>query len=249
MRAILVDDEMGSCQLLQYELDKLDIPIEILGLFDDSRKALESIKLLKPDILFLDIEMPHLNGFALLDSLGAMIESMNIVFVTAYHEYAIKAFKYFAVDYLLKPVDSKLLQQSLDTIITRRRQLNKEDLNALQGLIQQQGDKPHKLVLPLSTGYQVVKINEILRCESSSNYTHIHLLNNENILVSKPLKYYDDILSEHGFRRVHQSHLVNPEYIVKYDNRDGGYLVLSDNSIVSVSRSHKKDILNILRNI
>ncbi len=248
LRAILIDDEYSSSEILQYEINKIDPTIVILGIYDNPLEGLKVVKKERPDVLFLDIEMPKINGFELLELLEDY-SGMQVVFVTAYNKYALKAFRYYAIDYLLKPVDSNLLKATLDKIKTNKRIISKTDLGDISSIVFDNVDLSKRMVIPISNGYEVLNIDEIIRCDADNNYTTITLLDKRSILVCKPLKHFSETLKPNGFIRVHQSHLINPQHIKQYIKSDGGYIVLNDDSIVNVARSMKKEINDLFRTL
>lgn len=248
LRAILIDDEFASCEVLQYEINKLMCDIDVIGMYDNSLSGLKAIKSTKPDIVFLDIEMPNLNGFELLDLLGDY-EDIHIVFVTAYNEYAVKAFRYYAIDYLLKPVESVLLKSTLVKIKNESRKVTPSEVKAISKLIKNEEEFSNRIVIPISNGFEMIDISEIIRCDADNNYTTIRLVEKRKVLVSKPLKHFEEILKHNGFLRVHQSHLINPNQLKKYIKSEGGYIVMNDDSIVKVSRSMKREVNDLFKKL
>ena len=246
MRAVILDDEDNCIEVLQYELGRLkNKEIEVVKTFNDAEVALLEIPALNFDILFLDIEMPRLNAFQLLDK----IESINfqIIFTTAYDHYALKAFRYYAVDYLLKPIDRSKLEEALFRIAEYQRRWQKEMLSEIHSKISSPNTVFSKIALPTFSGFEFVNIEEIIRCEAASNYAEIFLINGSKITISKPLKYLQEILDKHGFFRTHQSHLINLSHIRKYNRSDGGYIVMVDNSIANLSKTFKGRFEEILK--
>ncbi len=245
LKAILVDDESSNSEVLQYEIEKISHDIEVIASYDDPVVALKALKKEKPDLLFLDIAMPKLSGFDLLDLLDDR-GSMKVVFVTAFNEYAIKAFEYFAVDYLLKPISRERLSIALEKIIRSNRKLSNEDISDISKMVNSEKSFSDKLIVPIKNGYEVLKTKDIIRCEAYDNYTTIYL-DDTKLLVSKTLKHFDDILSDQGFFRVHQSHLINLSYVDQLIKSDGGHVSLSDGSKVPISRSKKNILLSLFK--
>lgn len=246
--AILLDDEYTSSEVLEYELKKLDIDIKILGIYEDSIEGVKAIRKENPDLVFLDIEMPNLNGFEVLDLLGED-HNVKVIFVTAYNNYAVDAFQYYAVDYLVKPVSFDRLSIAVSKAISNSAKIPPADIEDLSKIIENEVTETTKIVVPISSGFQMIKINNIVKCVSDNNYTNIHLENNSDILVSKSLIHFEKILSRVNFLRVHQSHLVNMKYVNQYIKSDGGYLVLHDNSQVPISRNQKSKVTEYFKKI
>ena len=248
MRILLIDDEQDSLDVLKYDLHKIDPSLEIIGDFNDPLEGMKAIKQMKPDAVFLDIEMPKLGGFEILDLLGESI-SFDVIFATAYQEYAIKAFEYYAVSYLLKPIGIKELKLCIDNLKSRKRRLKNEEVKEMQHMYEDRKLFNNKLVLPLGTSFKILDIEDIVRCQSDSNYTEIYMKDDKKYVVSKSLKHYNDILQHNNFLRVHQSHLINPEYIDEFAKSDGGYLKLKSGKIISVSRVYKKGLFDFFKKI
>ena len=258
LRTIIIDDEKPSIQSLIWELKNISddstsehtfeidgTTLQILGTFNDSREGLKAIRTEKPDLVFLDIEMPHLNGFDLLQQLDNV--DFNVIFVTAYDEFALRAFKVSAVDYLLKPLDGDDLKDALKRTFSRRDSSAMQDkLSQVFEWIRKNNTNFPSIALPTLEGLEFVEVDNIVRCESDSNYTIIYSKNGEKILISKTLKEVEKMLKGHHFLRVHHSHIVNLAYVKRYVKGKGGYLVMKDESTISVSRSRKIDLINLL---
>jgi two-component system LytT family response regulator len=202
---------------------------------------LKAIKEHKPDLLFLDIEMPQMNGFELLEKLPDT--NLNIIFTTSYDQYAIKAIRFSALDYLLKPVDREELQNALQKVTDNAQHPLTQQLEILlQKINTPTSPAISKVAMPTMEGLQMVNVDSIISCQSDSNYTIILLKDKNKLTVSRTLKDIEEILEGYSFIRVHHSYLVNINEINKYVKGEGGYLVMSDGSNVDVSRS-KKDLL------
>lgn len=239
-RVIIVDDELHCSATLRYELEKMRERVEVVGEFNDPLLALNQFESLQVDLIFLDIEMPRLNGFDLLKQLPA--GNWEVVFTTAYDEFALKAFQCSAIDYLLKPVSSGDLERALERY-AQRKGLNakSEQLELLFSRLEGKGI--NRIALPSAEGLDFVVPTEIVRCESHSNYTMVHFASKRKVLVSRTLKEIEEMLSGHGFFRVHHSHLINLNNMVRYVKGSGGYLVMDDGIEVPVSRSRKEGLL------
>lgn len=248
IRYILVDDEPNNLENLQFLLQEHCPALEFVGAARSVQEGLQLIREAVPDLIFLDIQMPDETGFDLLRSIDK--PAFEVIFVTAYDQYGIQAIKFSALDYLLKPVAITELKQAVDkaTEKIKSKQQNKNITNLLAYL-----EKPKteylRIALPTMKETHYVKLEEIIRCEASDNYTLFFLQNGENILVSKTLKEYDDLLRPHNFHRVHQSHLVNMQFVKSLLKEDGGTLLLSDKTKIPISRQNLDTVKKTLNNI
>lgn len=241
LSAILIDDEYTSLEILEYELRKSSHEINILGSFEDPVEGIKAIQRKRPDLIFLDVEMPKLNGFELLDVLGNDY-NFKVIFVTAYNKYAINAFEYYAIDYLLKPVDPTRLAKAMDKVKNNVRNITKSDLKEISVIVEKEVGTPDKIVVPISKGYRMLEVSTIIRCEADNNYTKIWVDHDKAIYVSKSLVHFENILSTADFLRVHQSHLVNMSKVTYYIKSDGGHLVMNNDVQVPVSRGSKAKV-------
>ena len=248
IKALVVDDEKKARDILTGMLNAHCPQVNVIGQADSVSLAEELIRSTKPDLVFLDIEMPFGNGFDLLDRTRDL--NFDVVFTTAFDHYAVKAIKFSAFDYLLKPIDVDELKIAVDRLIQ-----NKKDQNSFYGKIENLlseikiNGKPKRIAIPSLEGISIVNIDEIIRCEADTNYTRIYLINGEAILVSKTLKEYEDLLTEYHFVRVHHHNLINLNHVQKYIKGEGGYAIMSDGSSVEVSRRKKTEFLEKLSNI
>ena len=253
MNAIIIDDEANSRSTLHLLLQKLCPQVQILAQASNAKEGIALIESIKPDLIFLDIEMPDKNGFELLAEIQQ--PSFEIIFTTAYHEYAVKAFRFSAIDFLLKPIDPDELIAAIQKVeLKNKPQSGSPQIEMLQQLWHQfqSNQKPlpsQRLALSNQDGVHIVDIKDIVWCEALGSYTKFHLLNKTYILVSKIVKEYEEILSEFGFIRVHNTYLVNSNYIIKYIKGDGGQLIMSDGSEIEVSRRKKEEVLSVLNRI
>lgn len=242
IRSIIVDDELKSRESLKILLEDFCENVEVKALCQNVEEGLLAIAEHKPDVIFLDIQMQRETGFDLLTKIKSV--NFEVIFTTAYSEYAIKAFKFSAIDYLLKPIDIEELKKALGKV---ERKLNGSFSQRLEQLIenlkpaQQQN---YKLALPTSDGLVFIKINDIVYCEASSNYTQIFCLDGKKYLVSRTLKEYEDILIEQNFFRIHNSYLINLGCIKKYVRGEGGYVVMSNDVSLDVSKRKKESFLS-----
>lgn len=241
IRAIIIDDEKAGRETLKSFIAKYCEGIEIIAEGDSVKSGIIAINQYFPDLVFLDIQMQDGTGFDLLEMLPSI--NFKLIFVTSFDQFAIRAFKYSAIDYILKPVDPDLLTNAVKRILDKN--VISEIDKKLDVLLSNKKEIK-KIALPSSNGIRFIKIDEIVRCESDNNYTTFYLNNKEKILVSKTLKEYDTLLSDTHFYRVHKSHLVNINYISKYVSEDGGYIILEDKSQIEVSRRKKDGLLEIM---
>lgn len=243
MKAILVDDEKNALEVLQILLEEYCENIEIIGMANGGNEAVELIRKLKPDVVFLDIAMPHKNGFEVL--LETKDCNYQTIFTTAFDQYAIQAFKVAAVDYLLKPIDADELKSAVNKL--RNHKTNNE--NVVQMVDDYIHNRTIKIALPLGDAYNFYLPSEIVRCESDSNYTHIYFSNSKRITVAKTLKDIDESLKGLGFVRIHQSHLINRDCIKGISRGDAGFVILNDDTRLPVSRSKKESFFETIRKI
>jgi two-component system LytT family response regulator len=248
IRTIIIDDESDARESLRMALERYCPDIELLTSCTTPEEGIQSIRELQPHLVFLDVQMPHLSGFDLLAEIGEI--DFAVIFVTAYNHYAIKAIKFSALDYLLKPVDPDDLVHAVQK--AKNLHLRKENNFRYQSVlsnVKNQQLKMDKLAIPDSEGIIFVETANIICCRADGNYTMLYLSGGKTILVSKPLKDFEAILSNYGFSRVHHAALINMKHIQKYVKSDGGYVLLSDNHHVDVSRRKKEAFLQQLNNI
>lgn len=245
LKVIMIDDEPRGMDVMEHDIHRLDMDVNVIGKYSDPKEGLAAIRTNQPDVLLLDIEMPWMNGFELLDQLEEI--NFDIIFVTAYDQFAIKAFRYYALDYLLKPVDLDSLHHALTRVSEKRHHISKAHLNALIDKLDKKEEGFSKLVVPTMEGYEFIEIDDVIRCEASNNYSNVVLKSGGKLLVSKHLKYLEEMLDGHGFYRIHQSHLINLKHISKYVKTDGGYIIMSDGSNVNISRGRKEGFVKLLR--
>ena len=242
--AFIVDDEENSRQSLR-EMLKLFCPqVTVIGEAEGVKSALEQTKIIGFDVVFLDIQMMDGNGFDYLRQLDKI--DFDVIFITAYDQFAIQAIKYSALDYLLKPVDAEELKTAVQRVQKREDDKPKNYDILLENIDNQE---KQKIVLSTNEGVHIIQINNIIRCEADDYYTRIYLNDKRMIMISKTLKNTEELLSGKSFIRSHKSHLVNLQYVKKYVKSDGGYLELSDGSKIPVSRRKKELILNYIQNI
>lgn len=238
---IIVDDELKSRESLKILIEDFCEDISVQCLCQNVNEAIEAIKKFNPDVVFLDIQLQGETGFDLLTKVKDI--DFEVIFTTAYSEYAIKAFKFSAIDYLLKPIDIEELKKSIEKVEKRRSHSITDRLQHLLQNLKTNTTENYKLALPTSDGLVFVKVNDILYCEASSNYTEIIMFDSKKYLVSRTLKEYDDMLSEQNFFRIHHSYLINLNGIKKYVRGEGGYVVMSNDKSLDVSKRKKEGFL------
>jgi len=250
--AILIDDDSNLRNGMRSMLERYAPEITILGEADNVIAGIEAIDTLKPQVVFLDIHLGDGTGFDILEQLAHKNgkSSSHIVFITAHEQYAIKAFRFSALDFLLKPVDPEELQKVIQKI---KSVLEKNDgyahIDLLLENIRRKVDNFKRIALSTSDGIHLFEISDIIRCESEDNYTKFYIKNHKPVLISKTLKEYEEMLAEHGFERIHQSHLINLAYLKSYIKRDGGYVVMADNSNLPISQRKKERLNELLKTI
>lgn len=244
LKAIIIDDEQHSLKTTELLVQKNCDDIEIIGLTESPEKGIELIDKLHPNLVFLDIAMPVMNGFEMLQRVS--YKTFDVIFTTAYDEYAIKAFKVSAIDYLLKPIDKTELIAAIEKVrvkIQKNEEYDKIDL--LLKSVNSPGIKKEKIALPVDGKIQMIPFASIIYCESESNYTFVHL-KDKKLLLSKTLKEIERLIDHPDFFRVQNSFLVNLNHIKEYVRGEGGELVMSNGDEVRVSRNKKEQLLKLL---
>lgn len=243
IRILIVDDEKKSRESLRMLINEFCDDIEVAGDAATISDAVKQINIINPDIVFLDIRMKGETGFDLFKNFEEI--NFEVIFTTAYSEYAIKAFQFSAIDYLLKPIDYKLLISAIEKskLRLKTKHFSQMQINTLLDNLKPSTASSCKLALPTSTGLKFVKLNEILYCEGQNNYTVFYLLDETKLLVSKTLKEYEEMLKDHNFFRIHKSYLINLEEIKEYIRGDGGYVVMNNKTSLNVSKRKKEAFL------
>jgi len=244
MRAIIIDDEPYCCEALATLLERYCPDVKIADMCYSSETALKAIAEIQPHLVFLDVEMPHMNGFEMLEKLPSL--DFQLIFTTSYNQYAIKAIRFSALDYLLKPVDRTELVEAVQKALAK---VNKNLPQQLESLLQKWNHPTspvQKIALPTMEGLQLLPVGTIISCASDSNYTIFHLKDKKKIIVSRTLKEVEEMLEDYSFFRVHHSYIVNLNEVEKYVKGEGGYLIMSDGSHIDVSRSKKEFLLKKL---
>src|SRR5687767_5059862 len=246
IRILILDDEEAACNILSILIRK-HLPLEHeIRCEQDPGRALELLDSYKPTLVMLDIEMPGVNGFDFLNKAGSW--DFDVIFTTAYDKYAIKAIRFSALDYLLKPLDILELQNALNRHIVRRNQSQQSRHDLVHNLIeniQKPETDEYRLAISTSEGVFFYLPSDIIRCEGESNYTRFYLEGGKMLMVSHTLKDYESILTDYGFVRVHKSHLVNMKNVARMD-RDG-FIWLHNGQNIPVSRRRKEEVLSMLK--
>lgn len=246
--AVLIDDDDNLRNGMKTLLTRYAPDMSIIGEADSVATGTELLLQNQPQVVFLDIHLGDGSGFDLLEEINKKGKlNSQIVFITAHEQYAIKAFRFSALDFLLKPVDPDELEKVINKI---KNVLDKNDsvahIDLLLENIRKKVDNFKRIALSNSDGIHLFEVSDIIRCESEDNYTKFYIKNNKPVLISKTLKEYEDLLTEHGFERIHQSHLINISYLKSYIKKDGGYVIMADNSNLPISQRKKERLQELL---
>lgn len=240
IKAILIDDESSSIETLQWLITTYCPEVSVLATFNSAEDAIKTITKYNPDVVFLDIEMPKMNGFEFLEKMKPL--TFDVVFTTAYDNFAVKAFKYAAINYLLKPVDPVDLQSTIERIKLKSTVPSKDQLDLLfQNLGGAKDNTISRIALSVGDGLVFCNTQDIAYCQAESNYTNVVLVDGKKHLVAKTLKELDETLSGKDFFRVHNSYLININHIIKLVKGDGGYILMPDGAQITISRTRRDD--------
>jgi len=241
LKAIIIDDEPDCVKLLALQLKMYCPQVQVVAGCTESETGYLKIKELLPDIVFMDIEMPVMNGFQLLEKIGSI--QFSLVFVTAYDQFAVKAFRFSALDYLLKPIDGKDLKAAVEKA-EQRHWPQPQQLNLLKEQLHG-GTKnlPDKIALPYQNGVIFAEIKNVIYCESDNNYTRIYTVDGKKYLVAKTLGDIQEVLEERNFLRIHRQYLINLSHIKKYVRGDGNYVIMSNDQSIPVARNQKERLV------
>lgn len=244
LKSIIIDDEQHCIDTLKWQLETYCPKVSLLAVFSNPKDGLAFIQANELDLLFIDVEMPEMNGFELLSQVEQ--PGFDIIFTTAYNKFAVQAIKISALDYLVKPIDEDELVEAIQKALNKKAS---DQTNAIELLLKQINQKSlsDRIYLPTMNGLEFVDTNQVLRCESDSNYTTVFIDGQKPITVSKTLKEVEEMLSIDQFFRVHNSHIVNLKFVSKYVKGDGGHLVMLNQEIIPVSRSKKQELLDFLK--
>lgn len=245
-KVLVIDDENRTRDLIAKMINSFGLDVVAIPAGESVASGIKAIEEHHPDIVFLDIQMPDGTGFDLLRSIPN--KSFEVIFITAHEEFAIKAIKFSALDYILKPVDADELKNAVEKALNSIGSKKEESqFDALQMNIQP--NQKRRLVLKTQESVHVIELDNIIRCEADRNYTSFYLVGGKKILVSKTLKDYETLLSGHNFLRVQQSHLINLDYVARYDKGNGGSVVMKDDSEVPLSPAKRDIFFKILDNL
>ena len=245
LKAAILDDEKHARETLQWQLERLgDDEVEIVGIYGDSLQAVEALKSDPPDLIFLDIAMPGLNGFQFLKQLDD--KNVHIIFTTAYGKFAVDAFRVNAVDYLIKPIETSELREAVNRVKTGRSSRQHKKLEEVYKQMKHEKAGRSKIAVPSVHGIDFMYCQDIVFCESEGNYTRIHLEGGEKKLASRTLKDIEKLLPDVMFYRLHNSHIANLSKVTGYSHEDGGMLILNGTHKLRVSRTKKKELLQRL---
>lgn len=243
INVLLIDDEKRSLATLNKLIEKYCPTITVLGMAGNVKNGIELIDEMKPDLVFLDITMPDGDGFNVLEKVS--YREFEVIFTTASDRHAVKAFEFSAIHYLLKPIDFRELQQAVE----RFEKVSDENtfINKMDVLRKSLNNEHQKIILPSSDGLNIIELDEVIRCEASKNYTIFYLKDGQHMIASKPLNKFENILTDINFVRVHSKHLINLQYVKKYEKGKGGFVIFHDGSNAEVSEGKKKYFIQKLK--
>ncbi|MEO7311502.1 MAG: LytTR family DNA-binding domain-containing protein [Chitinophagaceae bacterium] len=249
INTILIDDEPRNIAVMQNMLLKYCPQVHVMASCSDAYTAREQINAMQPDLIFLDIAMPGKSGIEMLAEMPDI--KAEVIFVTAYNQYSIEAFRYSAVDYLLKPVDEKILEQAVQRAQKRIEagQVNQQLQTLAYNMARNRSANEMKLCLPSLKGFQVIKLMDIIYCEAESSYTIFYLTNQTRITVSRTLHEYEQVLEAGRFLRVHKSFLINLDHIKEYQRGEGGTVTLTNGMEIEISRRRKDVFLSKMKDL
>ncbi len=248
VRTIVVDDDSMAVNMLSDILNEIDA-IEIVTVCHSASEAIKVIRQEEPDLIFLDIVMPKMDGFQLLQELDPV--DFEVIFTTSHDDYAVKAFEVNAIDYLVKPLDHKSVRKSILKVLHRRS--GKLQMRRMEAMLNQvinqngnrQSDEQQKIALNTGDGIRFFKYADIIRCRAEGNYAHVYFTNGESLLLTKTLKELEEMFTHSSFFRIHSSHLININHISKYMKSDGGYVVMADSETITLARNRKEEFLKL----
>ncbi len=245
INAVIVEDEYHSAQTLEIMLKEYCPEVSLMAVYNTVEEAGKGLKTINPDLIFLDVMLPDGNGFDVLESYSG--KAFNVVFTTAYDDFALKAIKFSAVDYLLKPIGIEDLKNAVGKVNSS---LNKMDVGRIEALlanIKPRSEKMSRIAFPTMEGHSFAYLHNIIRFEAEGSYSIMYLVENEKHLISRPMKEYEQLLQFEGFFRVHYSHFINLSHVKKYVKGNGGYVIMSDGTVVDVASRRKDEFLKALQ--
>lgn len=245
IKTLIVEDEQKSRDMLAAIIQKNFPELTVAGTAKNVSEGVEMIKAHNPDLVFLDISMPDGSGFDLLEKVHG--HKFELIFATASDQHAIRAIKYSACDYLLKPIDIEELKSAIEKVIQKKNAIpNMENLQFLIQHLKRADENFQKITLPTGNAYEIVNIKDIIRCEADGSYTNFYLNDKRKLMISAGLKHYEELLPESDFIRVHHHHLINMNHVVRFLKEDGGYAIMSDGSKIEISRRKKEAFMEKL---
>ena len=245
LTAVLVDDDESNLSSLKEKLRKHCPQVQVICICDSATKGIEVIDSVKPDIVFLDIEMPVMNGFVMLQQL--MYKNFELIFTTAYDHYAIKAIRFSALDYLVKPIEIEYLKNAVHKAEEKRNSAvpNPQLELLLEHLISHQ-NTISRIAIPTTEGLQFISVTDIIYLEANTNYTHFFLINNKKYVVSRTLKDFEEVLPDDMFLRIHSAYLINKNFVERYIRGEGGHVVMTNGTELDVSKRKKTEFLKAI---
>lgn len=247
LSVLIIDDQEDAIEDLQYLLTKNKLPVEVIGTAKSGTEGLVAILKHKPQLVFLDVVMPGMSGFEMLELIPQI--DFHLIITTSMDKYAIQAIRSSALDFLLKPIKIKELKEAIDRAVSLKNIPSKSQISLLENNLKEKNNAIKKIAVSISEGVELINLEDILYFESDGNYTTVHLTNDRTILVSKQIGKFEDIVDKSNFFRVHNSYLVNLNQIRKFIRNDGGYIVLTNGKNITVARNRKDDLLEKLAGI
>lgn len=245
MTAVIIDDESNARNALRQKLISSCPDIDILRECENGEEGIAAIVAEQPDIVFLDVEMPRMNGFVMLQHLKQ--QNFELIFTTAYDHYAIQAIRFSALDYLVKPIEIKTLQDAIERAREHRQKgLPNQRIETLLYNLVNDKNQNNRLVIPSHEGLQFIQVNEIIYLEAESNYTSIYLQDDSRVFVSKTLKDFEELLPPLTFIRIHHSFIINKNHVRKYLKNDGGQVLMSNEKVLDVSRRRRDEFMKAI---
>jgi len=245
LKAIIIDDEARSRQSLSQKIILHCTDVEIIAECENGEQGIQLIEEKKPGIVFLDIEMPRMNGFTMLQQLSN--RSFELIFTTAYDHYAIRAIKFSALDYLVKPVEVEELKEAIEMVKQKRKQnTTNERLETLLYNLMHEKNQSNRIAIPSIEGLQFIEVNDIIYLEAESNYTVVYIKPSQKITVSKTLKDFEELLPQPVFIRIHHSWIINKNHVQKYLRGEGGHVIMSNGKTLDVARRKKDEFMKAI---
>ena len=247
IKTIIVDDELDGSDVLNILIKDYCTDLSVVEICNSGQSAVKAIIKHQPELLFLDINMPGMSGFDVLDCIKNM--NVKVIFVTAHNQHAIRAFKYSTVDYILKPASAQQLIEAVEKAKKIEFSDNKISYSLLLNSFKNEVISPQIIALPMADGLQVISIEDIMYCKAEGNYTFVYLYKQKAVLVSKQLKEFEKLLTQYSFFRVHHSAIINLKYVTKYVRGEGGYVIMKDECSIEVSRQKKDQLLRLINKV